>query len=158
MSDISVSNSAFSKIQDAVYDSKLIEGLENLGLFPKGFRVINGTVDLEGADVGSYAVLDSDGNTIYVSEGVKVLAAYAVNTGVALTGTSTLTFGLALTDGGAIVDELIATGGTGVDALQSSAPVVVGANSYLTTEVGDAENTAASVLDVTLIVVGLAFE
>lgn len=148
----STTNSSFKKIYDASAGLSAFESLVDSGILPASFQVVSGTVSIDGVASGDeVAVVDSNGNSIVLLEGQHILLFKSFAT-TASTGGSTVQFGLALTDEGAIVDTLTAVGGADVLNLEGNSVTSVGANSYLVAEV----TTAAGVDGVAdvLIVIG----
>ena len=148
------SNLQFTKIFENAQSTKVFESLVNAGILPQKFQVVLGTVDLEGIAADDEApILDAAGNQIFVSDGSHVVLASFVNTGDALTATTQVAIGLAATGGAnqAIASSLIAAADAEVG--QSTAPLYVLGNNYLTAGVTVATNTAASVLQVVLVLV-----
>ncbi len=118
MSEIDISNAGFSKIQDTVYDSKLMEGLANLGVFPSLFKVYVSTVDLEGLAIGAAVIQplvdDHSGNQIVFTQGQKV-AFLSAGASVPVATEANLDLfqvGLAATASGAVA-ETLSDAGTG---------------------------------------------
>lgn len=152
---IAPGNSNFTKLFDSSLESNVFEALVGAGILPQGFQVVVGTVDLEGVTNGNEApILGSDGNQIVLRNNATVVFSAWVNRGVALTATSQVTIGLAAAAGAnqAIATTLIAA--VDAEADQSVAPTYVGTtNKYLTAGVTVATNTAASELQVVLVLV-----
>jgi len=155
MAEPNIANQGFSRIQDVQHDSKSFEGLVSAGIVPRGFRVIVGSVDLTGVPSGDEAsVLDASGNQIYLPEGTHVLLASTVGT-TAITGGATIQLGLAATAGDDVAlssDVLTAVGGANVSELQSTAPLLIADNRWLSVAVTTAGATTG-VVQVTLVVV-----
>lgn len=146
---IAPGNENFVKILDSNLDSKVFEALVNAGILPQGFQVLVGTVDL-GAQ-GQQAVLDAAGNSIQILGGKQVVYLASAES-EAITGGSTLQFGLALTDGGAIVDALTAVGAANNGNLVSNASIYVDANEFLVVDITTADATAGEVQVVVVLV------
>lgn len=154
MSQQDVSNLGFTKILDTVYDSKLFEGLVNAGILPQGFQVIVGTATLTGVIVGDeVAVLGSNGNQIFLSNGKMIVGAFTAET-TAITGGATVALGLAAASGDDqnIATSVISVGAANDGFLQTAVPVLVGANGWLTVAVTTATATAGA-LKVVLVLV-----
>ena len=56
MSELNVANVAFTKVQDTVYDSKLMDGLAKLGVLPKSFQAIQAVLDVSKVTVADDGV------------------------------------------------------------------------------------------------------
>jgi hypothetical protein len=164
------SNTNFTKIQDTVYDSKLMEGLSNLGIFPSSFKVIVATVDVSSLAIGAAVIQalvdDHTGNQVVFAAGQQVIlvrggASTAITTEANL---DLFQVGVAATATGAVVEvlsnaatgELLgATTGTGLALTTDANGGVIGTtNIYgvISTTVSVA-NLTAGVIKVVLVVV-----
>lgn len=122
MSDITTSNAAFTKVQDTIYDSKLLAGLAQLSILPKSFRVIKAVMNVDDtttavdgvATAGTIAAgesglfIDSEtGEAVYLEEGEQIVFLSAVST-------------TALVSGGSATVEIGTTAATTTDALATT--------------------------------------
>jgi hypothetical protein len=152
---IAPGNSNFTKLFDSGLESNVFEALVSSGVLPQGFQVIVGNVNLEGVASGDESpVLDSNSEQIVLRNNATVLLSAYVNRGATMTATSEVAIGLAAASGAnqAIATSLIAA--DDAESNQSVAPTYVGStNKFLTAGVSVATNSAASVLQVILIVV-----
>jgi hypothetical protein len=164
--DINTQNAAFSGVKDTIYDSKVLQALLDVGVFPSSFRIIKGVVDFTDAanqptGTGKVVIDTFDGAQVLLSTGNAVIyaAAYAPATSPLTSGGSpTFTIGLSSTSGGSVGTALFTAGTTlasinnGVSSLQydgSSAGVanvtraiqLVGANEWLSVDVATAALT-----------------
>ena len=96
MTDLTISNAAFTKIVDIANNSEVMQGLVSAGILPPTFRVVSGSVTLPLAISGVAAVLDASGNPLVLGEGEQIIlgSTYATTT-VAGTNTAVITLGLA---------------------------------------------------------------
>jgi hypothetical protein len=119
------SNIAFSKIHDTIYDSNLLDGLAELGVFPSSFKVHVCTVDLAGLAVGAAVIQtlvdDKTGEQIVFIPGQQVVALRAgAQTAIATEANLDLfAVGLAATSTGAVA-EVLATDATGGETLNGA--------------------------------------
>ena len=107
--DIDVANKGYTKVQDTVHDSKVLDGLAKLGItLPTSFRAGKGYVDLAGVTSGqNVAVKDKEtGQPIKFAEGEQFLALRVGTLGTPFATALSVTAGLATTQGGAIVEPL----------------------------------------------------
>ena len=104
MTDITTENSAFTKIVDTIYDSKVLNGLVTAGVLPPTFRVIKATADLtDVAATTNVPLLDATtGVQVQLGEQSAILyaAVYALST-VTSGGSPTFSIGLATAADGA---------------------------------------------------------
>lgn len=115
MTDITTENSAFTKIVDATYDSKVLSGLVAAGILPPTFRVIKATADVSSAAAGdNVPFLDATtGQQVVLGEQQAILYA-ALYASATLTsgGSPTLSVGLATAaDGANSTNTLLFTNG-----------------------------------------------
>lgn len=159
------SNINYKNIQNTVQDSKVFQGLVDVGVLTPGFRVYTATVDLEGLAVGSAIqafVDDVSGEQLVLTPGQQVFHAQAGAVTPVATAANLDLFqvGLAPTALGAVGEVLSAAGtgellnGTGVGTVYDTNGGIVGATNQfvvISTTVSAADLTAG-VAKVTLIV------
>lgn len=156
----STANAAYTKILDATYDSKVLQGL--LRILPESFRVVKGTATIGTTGSGdSVAVNDAAGNPILLNAGeIIVSASVAATTTMTSGGSATLTIGSSNVAAGSgvtadsnILETLSLAEVNGTGELPGPLVRLVPADEqYLIAEVGTAAATAG-VVEVVLVIV-----
>jgi len=140
----STQNLGYSGVKDNFYDSKLMVGLINSGVFPSSFRVLRGSAILSGADASAVPILASSGEQIRLSSGLQIVTASVVT----LSGTVVSAVDLGVSASPGISPTQLLVDG----ALQNAAPSIVGAGvPYLSMDVTG--GAASAELQVVLVVV-----
>lgn len=140
MSTVETTNLGFNKIQDTVYDAKVMEGLSKLGVLPNSFQVRQCTVTLTGLAIGAAVIQalidDHTGLQIQFIAGQQVILLRAGASTLVATEANldAFTIGLAATATGAVAETLVttATGGevlnaAGLNLVPTVAGAVIGA-------------------------------
>lgn len=167
-------NDGFSKVKDSIYDSKLMEGLSNLGVLPHTFQAIQAVLDIDDVTVADDGVATAGtivagesgrfldvhtGEPVILGSGQQVVLCQAAVTTTLVAGTgATLSIGLAVagtTDAlttvltTATVFGTLNTAGMGL----TNPGNVVGSSAHYLKGVAAVEAFTAGVIQVLLIVV-----
>jgi hypothetical protein len=177
------SNLTFTRIQDTVYDAKLLQGLADLGILPRSFQMFTAIVDIAPLIIGSgvlpvydakkmaalppttsaaYAAALVDAQIVLPTSSMVCLLHGGFSEAIlpAVGSLTVFTIGLSLTATGALVDRL---SDVGTGAILTAAGItldplvnggVVGVNQYLTaTYTVAVAATTAGLVKLTLIIV-----